>query len=325
MDIVRILKDWTLPVAIASGAAIYLVFAYTPFLEDASVVLSPVMDALLPVCMFLVLFVTFCKVDFRKLRLVSWHFCVSLFQLLLTAVLVALIVGFGLTGSSLVLMEAILLCVIGPCASAAAVVVKKIGGDVEQMTAYTFLSNLITAVLIPLCFPLVDRSADMTFMQSFLLILNKVFMVLVSPMFFAYVVKHFMRGLHRRITDVKDLAYYLWACSLMIVTGTTVKNIMHAGTSCVLLLAIALLVLIICVMQFAVGRFIGHYFDSTVNAGQALGQKNTTIAIWMACTYLNPVSAVGPGCYILWQNIINSVEIWYYGRTGHKSDTAAGA
>jgi BASS family bile acid:Na+ symporter len=26
--------------------------------------------------------------------------------------------------------------------------------------------------------------------------------------------------------------------------------------------------------------------------------------------YLNPVASVGAGCYVLWQNIINSIEIW---------------
>ena len=62
--------------------------------------------------------------------------------------------------------------------------------------------------------------------------------------------------------------------------------------------------------EFAVGRFVGHYFCRTIEAGQALGQKNTAFAIWMAYTYLNPLSSVGPGCYILWQNIINSIEIW---------------
>ncbi|MBR2231049.1 MAG: transporter, partial [Prevotella sp.] len=67
-----------------------------------------------------------------------------------------------------------------------------------------------------------------------------------------------------------------------------------------------------CVVQFAVGRFIGHYFHHTQEAGQALGQKNTAFAIWMAYTYLNPLASVGPGCYILWQNIVNSVEIWHH-------------
>ena len=43
---------------------------------------------------------------------------------------------------------------------------------------------------------------------------------------------------------------------------------------------------------------------------EALGQKNTVLAIWMAYTYLNPLSSVGPGSYVLWQNIINSYQLW---------------
>jgi len=41
-----------------------------------------------------------------------------------------------------------------------------------------------------------------------------------------------------------------------------------------------------------------------------LGQKNTILAIWMAHTYLNPLSSVAPGSYVLWQNIINSCQLW---------------
>ena len=98
----------------------------------------------------------------------------------------------------------------------------------------------------------------------------------------------------------------------MIVTGTTVKNIVHAQATVVFLTVIALLVLVLCLVQFAVGRFIGHYFGHAQEAGQALGQKNTAFAIWLSITYMNPLASVGPGCYILWQNIINSVEIWQH-------------
>jgi BASS family bile acid:Na+ symporter len=147
-------------------------------------------------------------------------------------------------------------------------------------------------------------------MAAFTKILYQVMALLVVPMLLAYVVKHHLRRLHRRIVSVSDLSFYLWGCSLMIVTGTTVKNIVHAEASLWLLAAIALLGLVLCVVQFAVGRFIGHYFGRTQEAGQALGQKNTAFAIWLGTTYLNPLSSVGPGCYILWQNIINSVEIW---------------
>ena len=295
-----------------TGCLLYLIFAFTPQLESAADFFDPVFNAILPMFMFLILFVTFCKVDFHKLRLVVWHFWVSLFQLLFIGLIMGLILGFTMKGDSLILMEAILMCVICPCATAAAVVTKKLGGSLEQMTTYTFLSNFITVLLVPVCFPMIEKSADITFWAAFIKILHEVFMVLILPMFLAYIVKHYMHRLHKKIISVKDLSYYLWACSLMIVTGTTVKNIVNAETSLALLMAIAFLGLLMCVVQFAVGRFIGHYFDHTQEAGQALGQKNTAFAIWLSTAYLNPLSSVGPGCYILWQNIVNSVEIFIY-------------
>ena len=312
MDIVRFIKDWTLPVAMGTGAAAYLVFAFTPGLEGAAAFFDPIFAAILPTFMFLVLFVTFCKVDFRQLRPVAWHFWTGLFQLIFIASLMGLMLGFSMTGDSLVLLEAILMCVICPCATAAAVVTQKLGGSLEQMTTYTFLSNFLTALLVPVCFPMIEKGADITFMAAFLKILHEVFIVLIVPMLLAYVVKHHMHRLHAWIISISDLSYYLWGCSLMIVTGTTVKNIVNAGSSVALLLAIALLGLVMCVVQFAVGRYIGHFFNHSQESGQALGQKNTAFAIWLSSTYLNPLSSVGPGCYILWQNIINSIEIWQH-------------
>ncbi len=297
-----------------AGAVLYLLFAFTPQLDDMATAMGPFFATILPLFMFLILFVTFCKVDFRQLRPVAWHGWVALFQVLFIGVLMALMLmpSGEPSAQAKVLMEALLMCCISPCATAAAVVTQKLGGSLEQMTTYTFLSNFMTVLLAPVCFPLIEKGADITFLAAFTKILHEVFLVLVVPMLLAYIVKHHLKGLHRRIVAVRDLSYYLWACSLMIVTGTTVKNIVHAEVSVWLLAAIALLGLLICVVQFAVGRFIGHYFDHTQEAGQALGQKNTAFAIWLSSAYLNPLSSVGPGCYILWQNIVNSVEIWQY-------------
>ena len=124
--------------------------------------------------MFLILFVTFCKVNFRRLIPVKWHLWVSFFQVLFVFVIIAIILSFRLKGNSLILMEALLTCIIGPCASAAAVVTQKLGGNLEEMTTYTFLSNFITALLIPICFPLIEKTSDITFMGAFLKILNQV-------------------------------------------------------------------------------------------------------------------------------------------------------
>ena len=318
MSIIRFIKNWTLPVAIATGSALYLLFAFVPALDAAGLFFKPVMASLLPIFMFFTLFVVFCKVDFKKLRPVRWHLWLSLFQIMTVLVLTWLVIGFKLTGDSLVLVEAMLVCVIGPCASAAPVVTQKLGGNLEQMTTYTFLSNFITALFVPVCFPLIDKAADVSFITAFTLILYKVATVLVAPMALAWAVKHLIPRFHRWIVGIKDLSYYSWAASLLIVSGTTICNIVHADTSVWLLCVIALMGILLCIMQFGAGRFIGHYFGATVNAGQGLGQKNTAFAIWIASAYLNPLSTVGPGCYILWQNIINSVEIWQSRKQGNE-------
>lgn len=327
----RFVKDWTLPVAMGLGTVIYLVFAFVPALDCAATFFAPLMDDLLPVFMFLVLFVTFCKVDFNRMRPVAWHFWVLLFNLIFVGIVMVIAlaaplsspeggtivsvfqtneVPSGAVGGAKILLEALLMCIIAPCATAAAVVTQKLGGSLEQMTTYTFLSNFLTVLLVPVCFPMLEKGADMSFMDAFWKIFSQVVLLLVLPMLLAYIVKHHLHRLHQRIVSIRDLSFYLWACSLMIVTGTTVKNIVHADASLLLLSVIAFLGLAVCIVQFAVGRFIGHFFGHTQEAGQGLGQKNTAFAIWLSYTYLHPLSSVGPGCYILWQNIINSVEIW---------------
>ena len=323
--LLRFLKDWTLPVAMVVGTVVYLLFAFTPQLDGAGEFFGPIISDIFPLFMFLILFVTFCKVDFRRLRPVGWHLWVGAFQVAFVIMVVAAVLTFHIQGENLILLEALLTCIIGPCAAAAAVVTAKLGGDLEEMTTYTFLSNLLTAVMVPVCFPLIDPSVSMGFWHAFFLILYKVCLVLVVPMLLAYVVKHFMHRLHQWVVGVKDLSFYLWGFSLTIVTGTTVKNIVHADTSVAFLVVIALSGLMVCLLQFAVGRYVGHFFHRTQEAGQALGQKNTVFAIWIAYTYLNPISSVGPGCYILWQNVINSIELWVFGKEAERKESESGS
>ncbi len=316
MFIIRFIKDWTLPVSMFMGMTLYLIFAFIPLLDNVATFFVPVFDAILPLFMFLILFVTFCKIDFRQLIPVKWHLWVSISQILLIAMIMIAILCFPIGNKALVILEAILTCIIAPCAAASAVVTQKLGGNLVQMTTYTFISNFVTALLIPICFPLIKHTEHISFVQTFLKILYQVCFVLVVPMILSYIVKHHFPRFHRWIISINDLSYYLWGCSLMIVTGTTTKNIVHAHTAASFLILIALLSLVLCIVQFAMGRWLGHFFHSTVNGGQALGQKNTAFSIWITYTYLNPLASVGPGCYILWQNFINSLEIWLYRRKG---------
>ena len=298
------------------GTLAYLLFASLPGLAGAAEVFGAFFDAIYPVFMFAVLFLTFCKADFRRLRPAVWHWRVSFVQLVLLLLQVGLVLFLELRDHPLVLAESLLVCTIAPTATAAAVVTSKLGGDLEAMTAYTFASNLLTALYVPLLFPLLPGATTGAFLPSFARILYKVCSVLVLPMLLAWFVKRAFPRLHRRIVAVRDLSFYLWCVSLAIVTGTTVKHIAHSDAGVPFLLLVAIGALVVCLLQFALGRLLGRRSGAVLEAGQGLGQKNTAFAIWIAYTYLAPLSSVGPGCYILWQNIINSVELRQRERAG---------
>ena len=72
----------------------------------------------------------------------------------------------------------------------------------------------------------------------------------------------------------------------------------------------ALLALAVCCAQFLAGRRIGRRYRNKIAGAQGLGQKNTILAIWMAQTYLTPIASVGPAAYVIWQNLINSYQLW---------------
>lgn len=92
--------------------------------------------------------------------------------------------------------------------------------------------------------------------------------------------------------------------------GQTTRSLVNSTADVTVEMLIAFAGLVTCCLQFYFGKRIGSAYNDRISAGQALGQKNTVLAIWMAVTYLNPLSSVGPGSYVVWQNIINSYQLW---------------
>ena len=316
MGIVRFLKDWTLPVAIAVGTICYLTFYYVPALDELGDTLRPVFDVIFPLFVFLTLFVTFCKVDFHDMCPHRWHVGILVAQLLLVALNIGIIlwmksITLHLTPlTSPLLWEAMLTCIIGPAASAAPVVVGKLGGNISTMTTYVLISSLVSALLIPLVFPMLEQTVHVSFVDAFLIILEKVSIVLLLPLVLGWIMQHHVKGACAWIAAQPNLSFYFWAISLSITTGITVKNIVNSSASLMLLVMIAVFTFVLCFVQFGIGRLVGRHLGEEVNAGQALFQKNTALSIWVAYMYLSPVASIGAGCYVLWQNIINSLELW---------------
>ncbi len=310
MKLLTFLKNWTLPVAIAVGTAAYLVFAHVPALDEAGNQLGRLFDLAFPLFIFLTLFVTFAKVDFHLMRPQRWHLWLALMQLGLITLNVLAVLASSQHAQARLTLEAALTCVIAPCASAAPVVVAKLHGNIHTMTTYTLLSSLLCSITIPIVFPMLEQVAGLTFLQAATLILSRLATVMLLPLLLGWLVRHHVPTLYRYILAHPDLGFYCWSVALAITTGITVKNIAHAAASPLLLAAIAAVSLLVCLMHFVLGRLVGRAEHEPINCGQGMFQKNTGMAIWIAYMYLNPVASIGAGCYVLWQNIINSYEIW---------------
>ena len=309
--LVRFLKNWTLPMAMLSGTLGYFILANVPFLAPTKPYISDLIAYITPLLIFAQLLLTFCKVEnLNELKPKAWHGWLLLIQTLSCLALAALLVCCPMPEVYREVFEGAMVCLICPTATAAAVITGKLGGSASTLTTYTLLSNLLAAVAVPLVFPLVEPHADMTFFAAFLKILSKVFPLLLFPFLLAWFLRLSMPRVHHFLLGFHDLAFYLWGVALAIVSGQTVRSLVNSDAPVSVEILIALAGLITCCLQFFLGKRIGGHYNDRISGGQALGQKNTVLAIWMAYTYLNPLSSVGPGSYVLWQNLINSWQLW---------------
>ena len=304
-----------LAVSIAIGALAYCLFIWFPALRTYEATTLNLIKFIQPWFIFAMLFITFCKVDPRKLHLRRWHFFHLLLQGGCFVILAfAIIVPTYLIGEQAIvvsrpIIESAMLCLICPTATAAAVVTGKLGGDMEGLTSYTILINLLVAVLIPAVVPLIAPHATLGFWNSFVLILGKVLPLLICPFLLALIVRALSLKLLHAITHIKDLAFYLWAISLSLAIMVSVKSLWESTAATWVLCAIGVASLLSCILQFWFGRRIGHRYDAPISAGQALGQKNTVFLIWCGYTFFDPVTSIAGGFYSIWHNLWNSYQI----------------
>ena len=316
MEIIKFIKEWTLPCAMVAGACVYLLFAEVPFLEPVGEAVGPWFLEILPVLIFMTLYVTFCKIRLHDLRLRSWH---VLMQAIRIAMAGALVVAVKSTADPTLrlALEGAFACIICPTASAAAVVTEKLGGSIASMTVYTLIDNAVTAVLVPLMFPMIELHADLDFASSFMTILERTALVLVMPFICAMATRRWLPKAAKRIKEHRNLGFYFWAVNLSIVMGLTLHNIFTAGISALSMAALILVPAVVTIVLFGTGKAVGRRFGDSVDGGQALGQKNTGVGIWLVMIYLNPVMAIAPCAYVVWQNTLNSWQLWCmekYGR-----------
>lgn len=262
-------------------------------------------NMLTPLLIAAMLFITFCRIDLRAMRLRWIHLWMLLFQF------VGAIAVYWLVTPLLgeVVGQGAMICVMAPIAMAAVVIGGMLGANVATMVTYSLVCNIATALVAPSILHAFGNGTC-----TFAEIIARVAPTLIAP----FIVAQLCRLMWRRGADWfaahSSLSFYLWLISLVLVLGRTTCFILDTEADPFVEVELAAISLLLCIVQFAVGRAMGRIDGDIVACGQSVGQKNTILAVWMSLNFLNPIASVAPTAYIVWQNLINSWQIYRHNR-----------
>jgi BASS family bile acid:Na+ symporter len=269
----------------------------------------------IPYLLSAMLFITYCRVRWSDIRLTKFHYILLAIQYAGSVLIYLSIRPFNET-----VAQAAMICVLNATATAAPVITGILGGNIASVAAYAVVSNLLLAFIAPVYLSIIGNVGDeIPFFTSLWYIFRRVMPVLITPFVLAFFLSKISGKAHEKVGSAQIVSFYLWAAALTIVVSIVTKSAISNYTGdYTQMIIIAVVSLLICLAQFFFGRKIGSRFKQTVAGGQSLGQKNGVLAIWLTQTYLNPVASLGPGLYVLWQNLVNSYQIWQKKRFGEK-------
>ena len=286
------IKSLMMPIAMIVGILFYPWMGYITFLS--------------PYLIFVMLFITYCKLTPADFRPGKFELSLLGLQILLAVISYCIIFFWNRT-----LAEGVFICFFIPTATAAPVITGMLGGSISKVASYSLICNAVAAFVGPFILALIGEHPEITFMESFLMILKQVFPLILLPLALAMALRKYAPTLHKNVVERQQISFYCWCVSLLIVVGGctsfAIQNWTPAATWTMILLALGGLAA--CLIQFKLGRRIGGKYGDKVSGGQSLGQKNTVLAVWLSLAYLNPLASIAPASYVAWQNIVNTWQL----------------
>ena len=254
-----------------------------------------------PALIFLMLFVTFCRVSPKQMKPSMLHVWLLVLQLVGCVGVYAVLRPFDA-----VVAQGAMVCVLAPVAMAAVVIAGMLGANVATMATYSLICNMVIALVAPVVLAFTGTGAC-TFSQ----ILARIAPLLIMP----FAAAQFCRFVYPKgakwVGEHSQISFYMWLVSLMVIIARTTAFIIDLhDASFATELWLAFAALVICLAQFKVGRKLGRRYGDPAAGGQSLGQKNTVLAVWMSQAFLDPISSIAPTAYIVWQNFVNSYQIY---------------
>ena len=150
---------------------------------------------LTPYLIFAMLFITFCRISLKDMRMSGMYIWLILFQIVVSLVLYMALRGFNESAA-----QGAMICVFAPTATAAAVVAAMLGANIATMATYSLISNIVVALTAPLIFSLVGGDVEISFWQSVGIIASRVIPLLLAPLVFAMLLRKIYAPLHIAIT-----------------------------------------------------------------------------------------------------------------------------
>ena len=164
-----------------------------------------------PSLIFLMLFVTFCRVKPSQMKPSMLHVWLLLFQVVVSAALY-----FALLPLDAIVAQGAMICVLAPVAMAAVVIAGMLGANVPTMATYSLLCNMAIALIAPVVLSLAGTGAC-----SFTQILARIAPLLIMPFAAAQFCRFLLPKTAKWIGDHSQISFYMWLASLVVIIGRT--------------------------------------------------------------------------------------------------------
>ena len=190
------LKPFMLPIAMVVGLVFHSWMEYVAWAA--------------PWLIFVMLLITFCRINPRHLRFTRLTgFC-------LAAQLVGALGAYlSLLPFGPALAQGVMICFLCPTATAAPVITGMLGGSVERVATYSLASNIVVAILAPPVFTIIG-AGNIDFLATTLTIAGRVVPLIIAPLVAAMILRRWMPGLHHALSSRQEVSFYVWAVSLII-------------------------------------------------------------------------------------------------------------
>ena len=181
-----------------------------------------------------------------------------------------------------------------------------LGGKVEYVVTSLLLTTTVVSISVPFTLPFILGEETP---GAWIPVAVRVGTTIFAPIVTAIVLRRLVPGLRHGLKQCQTAIFFAWIATITVICSNASNYIRtEPGLSNSIILEMGAIALAVCVVNFSVGYLFGgkRYRHE---CSQSLGQKNTSITIFLALEFANPLVALGPTLYALWHNLWNAWQL----------------